>query len=459
MELYTIVIILLAIAIGVSPIASKIKLPYPILLLAVGIAVGFIPGFNGISINPEVVFLIFLPPMLYDAAYNIDYKEFRANLQTISALAISLIFVTVAGIAVVVYYCIPGMTWPLAFVLGAILSPPDAIAASGVTKGLNLPHRTNVVLEGESLVNDASALVALRFAVAAVAGGSFVLWEAGLMFIVSLLGGLLVGWVLWVVFIFTVRKQRFHENVTVSLNLLIPFVAYLVAEEFHVSGVMAVVTIGLFISGHKNKFSRQVRVQSKSIWDTTIFMLGGLIFILIGLEFPHILKEIPTDYIWPLISSALLIFLVALVVRVLFVFWNKASVDRRIRDMQKREADITERIQNDERMLALQQQNTPKACRKIEAMQHNHERLLKRLQYLREYKPLSLKECVIIGWSGMRGIVSLAAAMSLPLVMENGMEFPHRGIIIALTVVTVVLMLLIQGLGLPLLIKWLKIEQ
>ncbi|MFT3738318.1 MAG: cation:proton antiporter [Breznakibacter sp.] len=457
MELYTIVIVLLAIAIGVSPIASKIKLPHPILLLAVGIAAGFIPGFNGISINPDVVFLIFLPPMLYDAAYNIDYKEFKANLSTISALAISLIFVTVAGIAAVVYYSLPEMTWPLAFVLGAILSPPDAIAASGVTKGLHLPHRTNTVLEGESLVNDASALVALRFAVAAVAGSSFVLWKAGLMFVVSLVGGLLVGYALWAVFAFAAKKYRLHENVTVSLNLMVPFVAYLVAEEIHVSGVIAVVSVGLLISGHKDKFSRQVRVQSKSIWDTAIFMLGGLIFILIGLEFPHILKQIPVEYIGPLIASAFLIFLVALAVRVLFVFWNRYGVAMRIKQIQKREAAITERIRHNERIIALQQEDTPKASQKKEAMLRTHERLLQRLEYMQEYKPLGLKECVIIGWSGMRGIVSLAAAMSLPFVQENGMEFPNRDIIVALTVVTVVLMLLIQGLGLPLLIKWLKI--
>ncbi|KAA6310488.1 monovalent cation:H+ antiporter CPA1 family, partial [termite gut metagenome] len=189
MEVYSVVITLLAVAVGLSPVATKMRLPYPILLLIAGIAVGFIPGFHRISINPEVVFLLFLPPMLYDAAYNIPFKDFKTNLPTISLLAVTLVFITTVGIAVVAHYCIAGMAWPLAFVLGAILSPPDAIAAAGVTRGLGLSHRTSAILEGESLVNDASALVAFRFAVATVAGTTFIPWKAGMMFLLALVGG------------------------------------------------------------------------------------------------------------------------------------------------------------------------------------------------------------------------------------------------------------------------------
>ncbi|MDR3273286.1 MAG: cation:proton antiporter, partial [Flavobacteriaceae bacterium] len=190
MEAYSIVIILLAVAIGLHPVAAKIKLPYPVLLLVTGVAVGFIPDFHPVPIHPEVVFLLFLPPMLYDAAYHISFKDFRRNLSTISLLAFTLVFVTTTGIAAAVHYCVPDMTWSLSFVVGAILSPPDAIAATSVTKGLGLPHRTTTVLEGESLINDASALVAFRFAVAAVAGSAFVPWKAGVLFLVALVGGL-----------------------------------------------------------------------------------------------------------------------------------------------------------------------------------------------------------------------------------------------------------------------------
>ncbi len=456
MEFYTVVIILLAIAIGLSPIASKSKVPYPILLLAVGIGVGFIPRFSELSINPEVVFLVFLPPMLYDAAFNISFKEFKNNFQTISALAVSLIFVTTAGIAIVAYFLVPGMTWPTAFVLGAILSPPDAIAASGVTKGFNLPHRTSVILEGESLVNDASALVAFRFAVAAVAGSSFVFWKAGLMFIISLAGGFGVGVVIWLLFAFIVKNRRMPDNVTVSLNLLIPFVAYLIAEQIHVSGVIAVVTIGLAIARHKNKFSDKVREQSGSIWDIAIFILGGLIFLLIGLEFPQVLKNIQRNHIWNLIGCAFLIFLVALIIRVLFVFWHRQWIKKRIQMMQKRETSIKEKIYNDKRIIGLQKENSIRANRQIKMMQHNQKRLLRKLDRLKNYEPISFKECIIIGWSGMRGIVSLAAAISLPLFMADGTEFLSRNTIIFITIVTVILMLTIQGLGLPILIKWLK---
>ncbi len=458
MESYTIVIILLAVAIGLYPIAVKLKLPHPIVLLATGIMVGFIPGFHAVSINPNVVFLIFLPPMLYDAAFNISFKDFKANLHTISTLAIILIFLTTTGIAVVARYCIPGMTWPLAFVLGAILSPPDAIAATGVTKGLGLPHRTNIILEGESLVNDASALVAFRFAVAAVAGMVFVPWKAFVMFGISLMGGFLVGIAMWMIFALLVKNRRLGDNVTVSLNLMVPFVAYLLAEQFHVSGVIAVVTVGLIIAKHKNQFSKQTQVQSKSIWDTAIFILGGLVFVLIGLEFPHILKNIPRQMVLPLVGTAFLIFLIALIIRMLTVIWDKKNIDKRIATINEREKNILKRIEKDERIVALKAKNTDSALRQVAIMEKRHARLKENLLRLKTYKSMSLKECIIIGWSGMRGIVSLAAALSLPLVMDDGSAFPKRDIIIFLTTITVIIMLMIQGLGLPVLLRLLKID-
>lgn len=437
MEAYSIVIILLAVAIGLSPVASKIKIPYPILLLIAGIGVGFIPGFQQVSINPDVVFLIFLPPMLYDAAFNISFRDFRNNMNTISLLAISLVFITATGIAVVARYCIPGMTWPLAFVLGAILSPPDAIAAAGVTKGLHLPHRTNTILEGESLVNDASALVAFRFAVATVAGSSFVLWKAGVMFLVAMGGGFLMGWIIWLIFAFINLKFRLNSSVIVSLNVMLPFVAYLLAEEFHVSGVIAVVTAGLIISRHKRKFSEEVRIQSKSVWDTVTFILGGLIFILIGLTFPRVLEDIPFKELGSLIGASFLIFLIALIIRIIVIFWHEFDSKKKLKMFQERLATMPE-------------------WKKNEKVRRHYE---ERLRRIKNFKPLSIKDCIIIGWSGMRGIVSLAAALSLPLVMDDGSVFPLRDTIIFLTVVVVIIMLIIQGIGLPLLIKLLKMKE
>jgi CPA1 family monovalent cation:H+ antiporter len=423
METYSVIIILLAVAIGLSPIAAKTRLPYPIILLMTGIVVGFIPNFQRIYINPEVVFLIFLPPMLYDAAFNTSFKDFKANLHTISILAFMLVFVTTTVIAIVAHYYIPGLTWPLAFMLGAILSPPDAIAAIGVTKGV-VPHRISVILEGESLINDASALVAFRFSVAAVAGSSFIFWQAGIMFFVALVGGFAIGIIIWMAFSKIISKKGFNNNAIVSLNLLLPFAAYLLAEEFHVSGVIAVVTVGLCVAINKNKFSKHTLIQSKFALDTAMFILGGLVFILIGLELPYILENIPSGVLVPLIECAFLIFAVALLIRMIIIFGHKLQIDLGMK-----------KIGNVRAFLFIRRKN------------------------IEDLKPLSTKDCILIGWSGMRGIVSLAAALSLPLSMADGSAFPQRDTIIFLTVVVVIIMLTLQGLGLPILIKLLKIEK
>jgi len=429
----------LALAVGLSPVSRKFRFPYPVLLLMAGIGVGFMPHFETININPEVVFLIFLPPFLYDAAYNISFKEFKRNLSVISLLAITLVFITTSVIAISVHYIL-GLDWSLSFVLGAILSPPDAIAAAGVTKNLGLPHRTNTILEGESLINDASALVALRFAVAAVAGSQFIFWQAGLMFLAALVGGAVLGWILAHIFIFTAKKLS-DKDVIVSLNLLLPFAIYLLAEEIAVSGVIAVVVFGLAMSQHKNQMHEKSVTQSKSFLDTTVFILSGLIFILIGLEFPQVLKNIPNDQFLPLIGVAFLIFLVALLIRMTTIFRYKTQTQKRYTLISNRLEKIDE-----------------------EQMQAFYNRFGKKHSFkerLEESKSLLLnrKEAFVIGWSGMRGIVSLAAALSLPLIMADGNSFPHRDTLIFLTVAVVIIMLFIQGLGLPFIVKYLKFKE
>ncbi|HVZ98424.1 MAG TPA: cation:proton antiporter, partial [Chitinophagaceae bacterium] len=299
MENYTIVLIIMALMIGVSGMADKIKLPAPVLLLLAGIGVGFLPAMPDIELNPEIVMLLFLPPLLYDAAFNISFKDFKTNINTIGTLAIGLVFITTMGIAVVARYLIPGMNWSLAFVLGAILSATDAVAAIGITKGLELPHKTITILEGESLVNDASALIAYRFAIAAVSGVAFVWWKASLQFLLVLAGGFLVGMIAGILLRFVLRFFRTNDMVVIGLTLLMPFVTYLVAENFHVSGVIAVVILGLSMSRlSRQKFPERIKSQSKNFWDIIIFLLNGLIFLLIGLQFPIVLKKMNTAEIW-----------------------------------------------------------------------------------------------------------------------------------------------------------------
>lgn len=415
MENFSVVLFLLAVVIGLSALADKIRIPYPILLILAGLAIGFIPQLPDVELNPEIIFLIFLPPLLFDAAFNISAREFKTNFHTITTLAIPLVFITAAGIAVVAHYLIPGMSWPVSFVLGALLSATDAVAATGITKGLGLPGRIKTILEGESLVNDASALIAYRFAIAAVTGTSFIIWKASLSFLVLMGGGLIVGIIISLILDFILVRVRHNLQVSISLMLLMPFVTYLLAEELQVSGVIAVVTLGLSLARFSRKaFPEKMKFQSKSIWDTIIFLLNGLIFILIGLEFPVIVKSIDPDHIARYIGYGFIITLVALVLRTARVLIQKIYLERAFRASGER---------------------------------------------VSKYALLDLKDSIIVSWSGMRGIISLAIAIGLPLTIGNGQVFPERNHIIFISVVVVLFTLLGQGLSLPWLVRRLKIGE
>lgn len=408
MENYTIILIIMAVMIIASAVADKIRFPVPLLLLIVGIVIGFVPAMPEIEIDPEIIMLLFLPPLLYDAAFNISFKEFRSNFNTISTLAIGLVFITTAGIATVAYYIIPDMTWPLAFVLGAILSATDAVAAVGITKGLGLPHKTITILEGESLVNDASALVAYRFAVAAVSGIAFVTWKAGLQFIFVLGGGFLVGIILTKLLGFLLRVFRTNDMVIISLMLLMPFVAYLVAEYFEVSGVIAVVMLGLGMSRlSRTKFPNLIKEQSRHFWDVIIFLLNGLIFLLIGLEFPLVLRKMNDVQVWPFIGYAFIIALTALAIRMVRVYLQ----------------------------------------------QFNLQRAFKGRRPVSEDALFDSKTSFIITWSGMRGIVSLAIAIGLPVTLDQNDPFPMRNELIFIAIAVVLFSLLGQGLSLPWIVR------
>lgn len=413
MENYTAILTIMAVMIAASGFADKIKLPVPVMLILIGIAIGFIPTMPEVMIDPEIVMLIFLPPLLYDAAFKISFKDFKTNINTISTLAIGLVFITTAAIAVVAYYLIPGMTWPLAFVLGAILSATDAVAAIGSTKGLGLSHKITTILEGESLVNDASALVAYRLAIAAVSGVVFVWWKGVLNFFIVFGGGFVVGvaasWTLG----FLLRYFRNNDLVIISLSLLMPFVTYLMAEHFEVSGVIAVVLLGLGMSRvSKEKFPEKLKRQSENFWDVNIFLLNGLIFILIGLQFPFVLRHMESSEIGLNIMYAALITLVAFVVRFARVLWQQLSLNRAFQGKRKISKDALF--------------DTPTS--------------------------------IIISWSGMRGIVSLAIALGLPVTINNDQPFPMRNEIIFITIAVVLFSLLTQGLTLPWVVKKLHKE-
>jgi CPA1 family monovalent cation:H+ antiporter len=414
MENYTIILFVLGVMVLLSALADKIKIASPIVLICTGIAIGFLPGMPGLAIDPRIIFLLFLPPLLYDAAFNIPFERFRANLSTISSLAIGLVFLTTAGIAVIVHYSIPGMSWPLSFVIGSILAATDAVAAISITKNLGLSPNTNVILEGESLINDASALVAYRFAVAAVTGVVFIWWRASLTFVVLMVGGFLVGMVMGKILAYLLRAVRTHPMCVLSLTILTPFITYLLAETLHCSGVIAVVVLGFGISRlSAHRFPEHLRQQSKTIWEMIVFMLNGLIFILIGLEFPIVARAIDPHLFLPYAGYALLITLIALVLRMCRVFLQKGSLQRAFRSKK----------------LAGSKRAIPESIL------------------------LTVQESLIISWSGMRGIVSLAIAIALPATLDNGLPFPMRNDIVFISTVVVLITIVGQGLLLPVIIK------
>ncbi|MDP4263333.1 MAG: cation:proton antiporter, partial [Bacteroidota bacterium] len=308
MEKFRIVIFILAVLISLSALIEKIKLPHPIFLVLTGFAIGFIPALPDLALDPDVVFLIFLPPLLYDVAFRTSWHDFKKDIRPISALAVSLVFFTTLAVAITAHYFIPAFSWPLAFLLGAIVSPPDAVAATGIIKGLRLDKRVLTILEGESLVNDASALIAYRYALTAVTTGSFILWQAGLQFLLVAGGGILIGILIGYILALAHAKMNNNPIVETSLTLLTPFLSYLAAEQVHVSGILAVVSTGLVISWRSPEiFSYQTRMRTKVVWDTLIFLLNGFVFILIGLQLPAILKQLASYTLAELIGYGMLI--------------------------------------------------------------------------------------------------------------------------------------------------------
>jgi monovalent cation/hydrogen antiporter len=412
---FEIIIIVFAILIGLLAIGDKIKLPNPVLLVVAGLSIGFIPSLPAITLDPEVLFLLFLPPILYDAASHTSWHDFKAEIRPISTLAIALVFFTTTTVAIASYYFIPGFTWAMAFVLGAIVSPPDAVAAKSITKGLGLNRRVITILEGESLVNDASALIAYRFAIAAIGTGGFVLWQAGLNFLVVGAGGILIGAAIGYLFINIHKRVQNNSTISTSLTLLTPFISYLAAERVHVSGVLAVVCTGLMISWRAPEiFSHQTRIRNRAVWETLIFLLNGFVFILIGLQLPTILGDLGDYSIRELITYGLVISGATILIRILWVFGAAyLTIARRRKKNPEKDTENTD----------------------------------------------TWKNVLIVAWTGTRGVVSLATALALPLTLSNGDSFPQRSLILFLAFIVIFVTLVIQGFSLPLLIKMLKVKR
>ncbi len=395
----------------VGLVARKVHIPIPILFVIGGLLLGTVPKVPKVRLDPDLVFLFFLPPLLFPAALFTSWRDFRANLRPISLLAVGLVLFTTVAVALLAHYFM-GMPLAAGFVLGAIVSPPDAIAATAIAERLRVPRRIVTILEGESLLNDATALVAYRFAVLALATGSFSLARAsGQFFVVGIGGigiGLAAGWL----------AEQFHRRIDdapieITVSLLTPFAAYLSAERLGVSGVLAVVTTGLYLGWRLPEIlSSQTRLRGGPVWEMVEYLLTGFVFILIGLQLPEVLGALANHpiSIRRLIWYALLIGLTVILVRILWVF--PATYLPRMLSANLRRRDPAP----------------------------------------------SWRHVTIVAWTGMRGVVSLAAAMALPITLQDGTLFPGRDLILFLTFVVILTTLVIQGLSLPLLISWLGVK-
>ncbi len=390
-------------------LSNKYKFPFPIVLVLSGIVISLIPGLPTISLQPSVIFLIFLPPLLYEASWNTNWYNFKIYKRPILLSAFGLVFFTTFIVGFVAHSFIAGLNWPGGFLLGAIISPTDSVAAISMTKGLPLSKRITAILEGESLVNDASGLVAYKYATAAVMAGNFVFWEVGLNFLWVIAGSVGIGLAIGYLTFLISKGKNFDSVILTSISLIIPFTSYLLADYLGASGVLAVVTTGLFLSYHSDSIiTHQARITRYAVWDVIVFILNGLIFILIGLQLKSIMEGMASYSTGQLIFYGILVSVVVIMARFLYVIPT-----------------------------ALLPRYLSKKIRK---------------------EPFDKRYMFIIGWTGMRGVISLAAALSLPMLLPDGSAFPARNLIIYLTFCVILSTLLFLGLPLPWIIRKLKIQ-
>lgn len=393
-------------------LSRKLKVAYPVLLVLAGLGISFIPGLPAVHIESELIFILFLPPLLYDAAWHISWKELWRWRRVIGSFAFLVVFFTALAVALTVNYFIPHFTLALGFLLGAIVSPPDAVSAGAILKFVKVPKRVAYILEGESLLNDASSLIIFRFALIAVATGNFVWHEAALSFLWMLIGGIGIGLIVGYIFMKLHKYLPTDTNTDTALSILTPYIIYISAEAVHSSGVLAVVSGGLLLSNYRLRYlSSSSRLSGLNVWDSLSFVLNGLVFMIIGLDLPQITAGLEGVSITTAIGYGLLVTGVLIIGRILSSF---AAVL------------VTLIARN---FITVADRRNP-----------------------------GIKLPFLIGWSGMRGVVSLAAALSIPISLADGSAFPQRNLILFITFIVILSTLLIQGLTLPYLIRKLDLN-
>ncbi|MEY2577145.1 MAG: monovalent cation/hydrogen antiporter [Verrucomicrobiota bacterium] len=401
-----ILICLVAVAL-LAIVSRKINIPYPILLTVAGGLLALVPGLPAIHLDPKLVFDLFLPPLLYPAAVYTSWRDFRANLRSILPLAIFLVLLTMTATAYLLH-ALTGLPLAVGFVFGALISPPDAVAALAVTKDLKVPRKIIVILEGESLVNDATSFISFRFAVAAVLTGTFSLGQASAQFLLVAAGGIAVGLATgWLAT--QVQKRMDDPPVQTMFSLLTPYVAYFSGEKLHVSGILAVVIAGIYYGWRAPRvLSGRMRLQAVPVWQMVTFILNGILFMLIGLQLPQVIHALPPGSAIAVAKLGVLILLALVLVRFAWLFV----------------ATYLPRLFS---------------------------------KSFRRKNPAPWQQTALIAWTGMRGADSLAGALAIPFLLADGTPFPGRDLILLLTFCVIFGTLVVQGLTLKPLVRWLRI--
>ena len=406
-----VIIILFAVVLALTTLAQKAHIPYPIFLVLGGLTLGLVPGLPAVTLHPDLVFLVFLPPILWSAAYFTSWREFRQNLRPISLLAVGLVLATSAGVAFAAHTLLPGIGWAEAIALGAIVSPPDAVSATAIGKRLRIPRRIVTILEGESLVNDATALVLYRAAVGAAMSGSFALGHTLFEFVFAGLAGVVIGiGVAWIArWALSATEDGFTQ---IGVTLLAPYIAWVCGELVDASAVLACVAGALYLrQSFSGAVSPATRLQARAVWDLLIFILNGVIFILIGLQLGTLRDSVPPGQLEPVFIAGALVSATVILVRILWV--PLAALIPRWLSATLRERD--------------------------------------------PMPPWS--SLFLVSWTGMRGIVTLAAALALPVTTSTGVPFPFRAEIILISFTVILATLVVQGLSLPPIIRLLHLRE
>lgn len=414
MEILEIGLTLLFSVAAVGALSKKLPIPLPVLQVATGLLLSFLPGLQNFHLDPGFFFAFFIPPLLFSDGWLIPKRDFARVIRPVLLLSLGLVTLTVLVVGFLIHYLLPSIPLATAFALGAVISPTDAVAVSAILEKLKMPDRMTHIINGESLVNDASGLVAFKFAVAAALTGTFSIQNAAISFLILSLGGILIGfaiaWTIGAVRVWLVRGKVSEPTIETILSLLTPYAAYFAAEAFNVSGILAVVSAGIYAGIHDTRnLTTETRRQTWEVWNTLLFSFNGLVFILLGIEFNKVVEGI-SDYWWvELAGYAIILWLAVILVRIVWVFPGAYIPRWLIQGIRKRE------------------------------------------------EAPDPKRIFIVGWAGIRGAVTLAAALSIPILTANGDPFPGRALLVFLASSVIILTMVLNGLTLPLFLRRLKI--